>query len=252
MTGVAYRISEARVRSGGDWRYWGVWASRDEALEWAATLPWSVGYDTGGIAEQHVPIFERMHLFDYPAMHWIESFLAGEDEGCVFDVGGHLGMKRVRYGERAVFPDRLRWIVGETETLFTESSGPLRDRVPEGVEVTSGFDRLGEADVVFASGVLQYLDVDLSTLLAGVRPVGVVINKVPLSTGKAHWTVERSAHAVVPYRVFNREDFLGRMRALGYGLVDEWQLDYGVEIPYHSEWGTTWNSGAAFRRLEAP
>lgn len=246
------------MRAGGDWRFWGVWDSREEAVEWASGLPWPVGYDTSGIAQQHVPIFEQMHLFDYPAMHWVTALLSDrmtDDDGdvrvpCVFDIGGHLGLKKQRYSERSALPNDLRWVVGETDTLVAEAKEALKDHVPDGVEITRGFDRLGEADVVFASGVLQYLDVDLPELLFKARPAGVVVNKVPLSHDVSHWTLERSAHAVVPYHVFHREAFIGRMRDAGYEVVDEWRLGYRVEIPYHPDRGTKYNSGAAFRRVD--
>ena len=108
---------------------------------------------------------------------------------------------------------------------------------------------MAEADILFASGALQYLETPLDAILACLprRPPHLVLNKVPLSDGPEVWTIQSvGGAALVPYHVMNREQFLGRMGRLGYRLLDSWTVaEYGARIPFAEGKGTKHNSGVA-------
>jgi putative methyltransferase (TIGR04325 family) len=235
------------VRRGRNWKFWGAFPDRETAVGAAPRrrdLP--IGYDNPGIAEVHAHVYERMHLFDYPPMFWIERFVADGARRLV-DLGGHWGTKRRVYSRLIDLPDDLTWVVCETPQVV--ALGRTRDVGPS-VTFTSDLASIGGADILFASGVLQYLDRPLKDILENVGPTPrwLVLNKVPLCRGPEVWTLENVARAIAPYHIFNREAFLRSMEKLCYRVLDEWEMPYGVEIPFHPGVGTQWNRGMVLER----
>ena len=241
-------IYERRVRTGGRWRFWGVFQSREEALVSAQALGHApVGYDTPGAADRGRELYEQMHEFDYPALLWL---LRGIEEGGrhVVDLGGHLGVKYRVYRRLWPLPSDLHWTVCETSDVVRAARDlPPEDLLP-GLTFTSDRACLAGADTLFASGVLQYLEEPLPSILAGLshRPRHLVLNKVPLTDGPEIWTIQNVGAAFVPYHVMNRGSFLEEMTRLGYRLLDSWAVAaYGARIPFAPGYGTKQNSGLA-------
>jgi putative methyltransferase (TIGR04325 family) len=248
MTSLRRRLYDRRVRTSAAWRFWGVFASREEAAARAkafGTRP--TGYDTSGMADRGRELYERMHSFDYPALLWL---LRGLEDGCrtVVDLGGHLGVKYRAYRRLWDLPSDLRWIVCETPDVVEASRKLAPEDVPPGLSFTVDRSCLADADVLFASGVLQYLDDSLPAILGALprKPRHLVLNKVPLSDGPEIWTIQ-NAEALVTYHIMNRERFLEAMAGLGYRLLDSWTVSaYGARIPFApAGYGTEHNSGLA-------
>ncbi len=140
------------------------------------------------------------------------GFLRGIEEGGrhVVDLGGHLGVKYRVYRRLWSFPSDLRWTVCETSDVVRAARDlPPEDLLP-GLTFTSDRASLADADILFASGVLQYLEEPLHSILAGLprRPRHLVLNKVPLTDGPEIWTIQNVGAALVPYHVMNRGLFL--------------------------------------------
>ena len=86
-------LHERRVRRGAAWRFWGVFESRDEAIQRARSLGHTpVGYGTQGLARLGRDVYERMYPFDYPALLWLSRGVQNGGRQVV-DLGGHLGVK---------------------------------------------------------------------------------------------------------------------------------------------------------------
>ncbi len=205
-------LYDYRVRTGAPWRFWGVFRSRDEAIRRAESLAHlPVGYDTAGLAAQGRELYEQVHTFDYPPLLWLLRSLE-DGSRSVVDLGGHLGVKYRAYRRLWDLPADLRWTVCETPDVVQAARDLPPDDLPPGLTFTSDRSCLAEAEVLFASGVLQYLEQPLPEILARLprKPRHLVLNKVPLSEGPEVWTIQ-NVGAVVPYHVMNRHWFLDEM-----------------------------------------
>lgn len=241
-------LHERRVRQGTAWQFWGVFHTRDDALKAAHELGHlPVGYDNPGVAQRGRDTYERFHAFDYPALLWIAR---GLEQGGhhVVDLGGHLGAKFRAYRRIWNFPQDICWTVCETGDVVKASLELPPDEHPAELRFTTDRRCVADADILFASGVLQYLDLPLTVILAGLpsRPRRLVLNKVPLSEGPEVWTVQQAGGVLVPYHVLNRAAFLDGLKALGYRVLDSWTVvEYAARIPFAPGYGTTNNSGLA-------
>jgi putative methyltransferase (TIGR04325 family) len=243
---------ERQVRRGLGWQFWGTFPTRSAAEDAARQLGHlPVGYDQPGAAQHGRATYEQMHSFDYPALVAIARAV---QDGCrhVVDLGGHLGAKYRAYSRLWRFPDEFRWTVCETSAVVAAAQElPQVERLP-GLSFTTDRDCLRHADLLFASGVLQYLETGLPAVLGElpVPPRRLVLNKVPLSHGPEVWTIQRAGPALVPYHVMNRAQFLSELRQLGYSPVDFWKVtDYAARIPFARGYGTESNSGLALERI---
>jgi putative methyltransferase (TIGR04325 family) len=250
---------DRRVRSGTGWSFWGVFGSYEEALNAVPSRsPLGVGYDTPGIAERGRAHYERMHGFDYPALLWMSRLLDspasrnGDAPPTVVDLGGHLGVKYRAFLQCWDPPAGLSWIVCETPaTVAAAAELPAEDMRP-GLSFTTDPRVMDGAQLLFASGVLSYLESSLADLLDACRrpPEHLILNKVALAPGPEVWTLQNaSGVTIVPYHVFNRSRFLEQLTARGYRLLDEWAVpEIAVRIPFHPAFGTTANRGLALTR----
>jgi len=247
-------LHERRVRRGTAWQFWGVFRTRDDALKAAHQLGHlPVGYDNPGVAQRGRETYESFHAFDYPALVWIAR---GLEQGGrhVVDLGGHLGAKFRAYRRVWNFPHDIRWTVCETSEVVKTSSELPQHEHPAELSFTTDRNCLAEADILFASGVLQYLELPLTAILAGLPslPRWLVLNKVPLSDGPEIWTVQQASGVLVPYHVMNRVAFVDGLKTLGYQVIDAWTVaEYAARIPFANGYGTTSNSGLALERARS-
>lgn len=100
------------------------------------------------------------------------------------------------------------------------------------------------------------METPVSAILADlhIKPKHVLINRVPLYDGTAFFTVRDLPPLTLVYRVFNRSEFIGSISALGYELVDSWEIvehDCGkCLIPFHPEKSVRAYSGLYFRLIK--
>lgn len=256
------RRYEHRVRTTDAWKFWSVFPSYEDALAAAPDNPvLGVGYDTPGIADRGREDYETMHAFDYPALLALLRFAGVTAPGAdaapltVFDLGGHLGAKYRVFRRHWAPPEGFRWIVCETPATVAAADGLSPSQVPEGLSFTSERAEMDGADVLYASGVLAYLDKNLWEILDEVLnpPPHLILNKVPLSSRDEFWTIQNaSGMAAVPYHVFNRETFVERLAERGYRIVDEWTVpERTVEIPFRPGYGTDAGTGMCLTRSSA-
>lgn len=249
---------ERRVRYSRSWRFWGVFPSYEAAARAAhENGASSVGYDTPAVAGNGREQYERFHRFDYPALLWIARLaLTSRAPGetgprRIVDLGGHLGEKFRVYARLWPSLAEYDWIVCDTPAAIALASHLPESDLPQGLSFTSDLSVAEGAHVLFASGVVQYLDRSLPGILGGLQtpPRHLVVNKIPLSERPDHWTVQNVGATVVPYHISNRDRFLGDLGAQGYRILDDWEVpEFSAPIPFHPGLGTTQNSGLALSR----
>jgi putative methyltransferase (TIGR04325 family) len=243
---LAWRYERGFARPhGGAFR--GVFASAAEAARSApATRP--VGYDHRAAADMYRERLDRVYPSDYPAMFWLGRLLQPGTR--VFDFGGHVGIHYFAYERYLDYPADLRWTVCDVPAVVAAGTAVARERGRPNLTFTTRFADAEGADVLIASGSLQYVDTSLAELLAPLRrrPRHLIIHRTPLYGGPAFVTLQNIQTSYQPYFVFNRAAFIAAVCGCGYDLVDEWSnLEHFCHIPFHEERSVPAYTGLYFR-----
>jgi putative methyltransferase (TIGR04325 family) len=237
-------------RHGGSHRFRGVYASYASAQ---ASLPAGAlqGFDHASVAEYFVDTHMVFNPSDYPVLFWLSKLLKNGD--MLFDFGGGVGQSFYLYKRFLCFPERMRWLVCEVEALARRGAQLAEENKAENLEFTTSFSRACGAAIMMTTGVLQYVEADLPSLLAGLseQPEHVLVNRVPMYSGKTYYTVQHSLHSFAPYKVLNLESFVVSMEELGYEKVDQWYLSRSLKVPFHPAQSVPFYHGFYFRLRES-
>lgn len=224
--------------------FFGVHATWEEA-DAAARACGRVGYDnaeSAAIYDHRV----RMDAHDYPALYWLVHSLNEGMKG-VFDVGGAIGIKYLAFREHlAGFAD-LQWRVHDVPAMVERGRALAASRGDAGrLQFSDRFEDLEGLDVLFASGVLQYLPRTLGDLLAGCRrlPRRIVINTTAIHPQHEYFTVNSLGTAFCPYRVQTQATVVRALGAHGYRLRESWMNpDKLLTIPHQPAYSLRHYSG---------
>lgn len=209
-----------------------------------ATRP--LGYDNPLAAAMYAdrPVFPE----DYAVLFWLRSIL--EPGLVLFDYGGHAGGMYDAFARVLTLPEGFRWVIYDVPAVVEEGRR-LSERKPRPhLSFTTDFAVAREADILLASGSLQYVDTPLAERLRelGRLPRHVLVNQVPLHDTREVVTLQNTATCYCPYRVFNRHAFLESLTHLGYELVDTWRnVAKGCFIPTYPDHSVEHYTGAYFR-----
>lgn len=214
----------------------GVYGSWDEAVR-AAEGHGRAGYDNSDSAQLYNHR-TRMDPHDYPSLYWLTRSL-GEGMRGVFDVGGAIGIKFMAFREPlSSWPD-LDWCVQDVPAMVAHGRKLAQERGDQGrLRFTDRFDDGQGLDVLFASGVLQYLPQTLGEMLSGWQrlPKRIVINTAAIHPQHAFFTVNSLGTAFCPYRVQTQASLVRGLSALGYKLRESWiNPDKPMLIPFDPE-----------------
>jgi putative methyltransferase (TIGR04325 family) len=210
----------------------------------------SLGYDDPVSATRMLTEWLAVHPSDYPVMFWLSRLLPNSD--MVFDWGGSVGLKYFAFRPYLDYAADLIWLVSEVPAVVELGRKIARDESAPALRFTTDFAELESADILLASGVLQFID----DPFAGIRaqaclPRHLIINKTPVYERPAAVTLHNMGTAFCPYHLFNRFELMGAVEALGYRLVDEWRSPgVGCQIPLHPEHSIGEYSGFYFTRSD--
>ncbi len=243
-------VARGRAKTERAPRFCGAYDSREMAL---AALPKSkqAGYDDESVADvSFVQMCDRMS-WDYPLIFWLERLLG--DDNVVIDAGGHMGTKFIAFSD-VLDLRKVAWTVYDLPGIVRAA----RDRqiagdVPKEIEFVSDTNALPKADIVIASGLLQYLDVPFGAFVDALpqRPKHILLNKVALRDGPGIFTVERIGRARVPYQIRCRGDWMNEVSKTGYNIVDQWEIpDLGHVIATHPWHGRSESWGFLLTRSD--
>ena len=230
--------------------FWGVFDSFDEA---AASAPPSrlVGYDNASSAQmyQHRLWIEE---FDYPAMFWLARSLS-EGMRTIVDLGGSVGIKYFAFGKVMDFPPDLVWRVIDVPAVAAQGRVFAHGRgVTSGLEFSDRLADIQGMDVIFASGVLQYMPQSLGDVLGSIDrlPRRLIVNTTAIHADKQFFTLNNIGTAYCPYRVQARTEFVESIKAKGYVLRDKWDNSGKyLRLALHPELSLSIYSGFCFDRV---
>ena len=224
--------------------FFGIHATWEEA-DAAARAYGRAGYDN---AESAALYDHRVRIdrHDYPALYWLSRSLNEGMKG-VFDVGGAIGIKYLAFREHLAAFDDLLWRVHDVPAMVERGRALSATRGDAGrLQFSDRFEDLEGCDVLFASGVLQYLPRPLGDLLAGCRrlPRRIVINTAAIHPQHAFFTVNSLGTAFCPYRVQTQAALIRGLSDRGYRLREAWSNpDKPLTIPCRPDYSLRHYSG---------
>ena len=207
------------------------------------------GYDHAAAGGLYRDLLDAVRPKDYPALFWLRTALPGARE--VFDLGGHVGVSFYAFQRYLDYPAGLRWTVCDMPAVAAEGEALARTRDASGLAFTSDSAQADGADVLLASGSLQYIPEPLDALLARLAraPRHVVVNQLPVHPGRGFVTLQNIGVAFCPYRVAAADALPAALAGLGYELVDRWEdPSRRTAVPYHAETTPIEYTGYYFRR----
>jgi putative methyltransferase (TIGR04325 family) len=201
-----------------------------------APLGKQIGYNGDALTNRHT--HERDFIFpsDYPALFWLSRLLP--EAQLLFDLGGNIGTRYLAFRKYLIYPDNFTWLVNDLPAVVDVGKAIVQREGVDHLVFTTDYSRLGEADILLASGVLQVLE-DWHGFLkrAAYLPRHLLINRTPVGEQPEAYTLNATGESFLPYRIFNRLSFIAAFVDLGYRLEDEWATpDLGCQIPDHASY----------------
>jgi putative methyltransferase (TIGR04325 family) len=216
--------------------FYGVHDTFDDAAQAAAACG-RAGYDNSESARLYTQR-TRIDAHDYPALYWLSRSL-GEGHRSVFDVGGATGIKFIAFRDLLQTCPDLKWTVQDVPAMVSQGREEAQQRGDDPrLRFTDRFDDGEGCDLLYASGVLQYLPATLGDLLTGWRrlPRRIVINTAAIHPQHEFFTVNSLGTAFCPYRVQTQASLIRGLTALGYRLRESWtHAGKAMHIPFHPE-----------------
>ncbi len=213
----------------------GVYETREAALR-AIPAGFRVGYDHPEVADRHTAELGHVWPSDYPVIFWMSQLLA---EGVsIFDLGGNVGIHFYGFQRCLKYPAALTWKICEVPHVARHGAELARTRQARQLSFTTDFAEADGADILLASGTLQFLSDPwwLELTRMKVKPPHLLINRTPLWEGPSFVTLHNLGPSLSAYAIRNRGDFLKELLDLGYTLRDSWEVpDFSCYIPFHPD-----------------
>jgi putative methyltransferase (TIGR04325 family) len=229
----------------------GVYGSFAEAAR-AAPAGSKVGYDHPEMAELYDESLDRVRPGDYPALFWLQRAF---DEGVrtVFDFGGHIGISYYAFQRWVRFPDELAWRVCDLPRVLEAGRALAGEQEANGLSFTTEFAEAAGVDLFCGLGSLQYVEQSLPQRLGSLPalPKRLLLNRWPLTDGRPFVTLQHRG-TYHPYAVFNRLEMVSGFEALGYKVVDIWEVPaLSCTVPFHPDCAVPRYSGLYLCRRES-
>jgi putative methyltransferase (TIGR04325 family) len=194
---------------------------------------------------------ERVETIDNDDFHLLEPLQeAFKDSTRVFDLGGDTGKAYYSYRKHISYPESLEWIVCDLPAAVEIGNQLMKKMGSQGLSFTTDFEKAEQAEILLTSGTLQYLEPSLPQLLENLKnhPRHVIVNRVPFYEGEEYITLQNLIDSYVPYKIQDRAKFINSMFELGYDLIDVWQKNRTINIPFHPNRFVGAYHGFYFRR----
>ena len=225
----------------------GVYASFGDAQRAAPRMK-ALGYDAFDSSRWYLSKHTDVQLEDYPVLFWLRT--AFEDGRSLFEIGGHTGVAYYGFAQVLSYPRDLVWTICDVPRVTAAGEALARERGRTNIRFVTSPTQIEGADIVLAAGALQYIESpDLAETIAGfrARPRHVLVNTTPVYDGPSLITLQNVGPAYCPYRAFNRQEFVGSLKNLGYSLVASWRKERAFRVPGHPDKSFDHYSGFYFR-----
>ena len=220
---VHYAIHRWEFLAGrNDSGYSGVFSSVEKA---ARSAPIAVtGYNQTGMADLDVYShangdFRLMPSTQYPALFWLRPAI---EQGArrLLDSGGYVGHVNYQYCPNLNLPDEFAWTIYDVPDILQTGQRIATERGAQHLRFTNDISMIGEADIVFAAGSIQYLEegfLHQALRDANRLPPHVIIHRTALHPTRSFVTLQsinqRSGRiAFCPDTIAHRERFIQELQ----------------------------------------
>ena len=207
-----------------------------------------IGYDNPEAAGMYRNRLHRVFPSDYPMLFWL-SYLFKENS-FVFDLGGHVGISYYAYKQYIEYPENLNWLIYDVPEVIKAGVAIAQQENSKGLNFTTNFTDADGADILLASGSLQYIETPLSKSLPELtkKPKHILINMLPLYDGEKFVTLQSIGTVFCPYNIFNKTQFVDSICSVGYSLIDSWEnVEKSCTIAFNPERSLDTYTGLYFR-----
>jgi putative methyltransferase (TIGR04325 family) len=195
---------------------------------WQAAEAAAQGYGRSGYDNtESAAIYDvrlRIDPHDYPSLYWLTRSWH-EGLRSVFDIGGAIGIKFIAFRDAHKTFGDLAWRVCDVPAMAAHGEELARERGDAAqLTFTSRYEDGDGLDILFASGVLQYLPTTLAEIVAGYarKPRRIIINTAAIHPEFDFFTVNSIGTAFCPYRVQTQATVTRGLTRLGYRLREAW------------------------------
>ncbi|WP_026481520.1 methyltransferase, TIGR04325 family [Ahrensia sp. 13_GOM-1096m] len=231
----------------GPMRFTGVFDTYDDAFQYAQTKT-RAGYDNEEIVHVSFTTMCELAPWDYPVLFWLQRIM--EDNNSIVDAGGHMGTKYRAFQNYLPFDEHTKWTVYDLPAIVRAGrKRALLDGL-QNLTFCDDITHLNHADIFLGSGLMQYINEPLSEVLHRMKslPQHIILNKVAFHDSGHLVTLENIGGVLVPYQMRNEREFYREITALGYQLVDEWNIPSLMrKIDTHPEIGLSTVKGFYFK-----
>lgn len=198
---------------------------------------------------------EPMPATEYPVLFWLRRAL---DEGArsLLDFGGYVGHAFRQYDRYLAFPTDFRWTVFDLPAITQAGEAVAwRDGLIR-LRFVTAIDPDDPPEILLAAGSLQYFpEGHLARLLGrwSRLPRYLLVQRTPLHAARSFVTIQsmrtrQGAVSFCPYMVAARERFVSDILHFDYTLIDHWEKDRQIDVPFHPECHVQSYSGFFFER----
>jgi putative methyltransferase (TIGR04325 family) len=167
---------------------------------------------------------DELNPSDYPILFWLSRLLP--TTRLVFELGGSVGVGYYAYRRYLPFPPDLQWVICELPEAVRVGDEIARERKDPRLFFTEQREVAGDPDIYATFGALQYIEEPFSQIIAAMRkrPAHLLINRVPMTEGEPFITLQNNGCWFSPYKVDQKSAFVKSVEALGYELVEKWEM----------------------------
>lgn len=229
--------------------YRGIYETEAQAI--AAVPPHrKVGYNHPELAaEYRANLYREIGFYDYPMLFWLKNLL--KNGSVMFDFGGNVGTHFYGYENYLTYPQAFKWIVCELPALVDAGKELAQQEGRSQLLFTTDFNDASGAEVFLASGSVQYVP-SLAAKLAKLptQPQHLLLGRLPLCEGNSFVTLQNGGMVFYPVHVFNRQEFIDSIQAIGYDLIDSWKdRSEPCAVPFHPEFKSLSFGGLYFKAV---
>ena len=228
-------------------RFYGAWNNFEEATK-AIPKHKLAGYNHKELSTIGFEEMSSVLPWDYPVIYWLSRIL--NSDSILLDAGGHMGTKFRAFSSYVEIIPSVRWVVYDLPKIAEEGRRLAAQNGLSSLEFISDLSDAPNADILLASGLLQYVDQSLGDLLncLPARSKYVLLNKVAVRDGERVVTLENFDFAVVPYHIRSRAELFADIDAAGYDILDQWTIpSLSHAIPTHPNLGRSESLGFCLR-----
>ena len=205
------------------------------------------GYDHRVISEFYRQSIDAFNPGDYPVLFWLSQVLP--QTRFVFELGGSIGLGYYGYHRYLKFPPELRWVICEVPEAVRVGREIALERHETALEFTEQREIDADPELYATFGALQYIEEPFAQIIGSLRrkPPHLLVNRVPLSDGDGFVTLQNNGCWFSPYKVDNKSHFIKSIVALGYEVIDQWDMSRPNNFLLHLEEGLPNYHGMYFR-----